>query len=168
MAQKEHTVVAIAAIGARTRALGRAGDLLFKIPQDMERFRALTRDHPIIMGRKTWESLPEGRRPLPRRTNIVVTRQKDYHAPGAVVVSSIEEALAVAKKSIGSDTICIIGGGDIYTLALPYTDILELTLVDDDTEGDTHFPPYPEFTKELAREAHPEHDPPYTYVTLTK
>lgn len=162
------TVVAIAAIGAKTRALGKNGELLFKIPEDLERFRKLTRDHPVIMGRKTWESLPENRRPLPRRTNIVITRQKDYKAPGAEVVSSIEEALEIAKRSMGSDTICIIGGGDIYKIALPYTDMLLLTVVDDETEGDAHFPPYNEFKMELRREEHPEHHPPYTYLTLMR
>lgn len=167
MAQ-ENKVVAIAAIGAKTRALGKSGDLLFKIPEDLERFRNLTRDHPVIMGRKTWESLPEGRRPLPRRTNIVLTRQEGYEARGAVLVPSIEEALAVAQKSLGHDRICIIGGGDIYKAALPYTDILELTLVHDDTEGDAHFPQYGEFTKTLAREEHFDHTPAYEYVTLSR
>lgn len=162
------TVVAIAAIGATTRALGKEGDLLFKIPEDLERFRNLTRGHPVIMGRKTWESLPENRRPLPKRTNIVVTRQKDYLATGAEVASSIEEALEVAKCSDGNDKICIIGGGDVYKAALPYTEILELTLVDDDTEGDVYFPDYSEFTKELAREEHRGQNPPYTYVTLAR
>ncbi|HRH24702.1 MAG TPA: dihydrofolate reductase, partial [Candidatus Paceibacterota bacterium] len=83
-----HRITAIAAIGKTTNVLGKDNDLVWDIPADLERFRNVTRDHPIIMGRKTWESLPAERRPLPKRTNIVVSRQTDYDAPGAILVSS--------------------------------------------------------------------------------
>lgn len=159
---------AIAAIGARTRALGKDNDLIWDIPADLERFRNLTRNHPIIMGRKTWESLPAERRPLPKRTNIVVTRQTDYDAPGAIVVSSVEDALARAKESEGSDEIYIIGGSGIFKDAMASTDRLYLTLVDDDSPADVFFPEYTEFTKVVEKEEHPEHAPPYTYLTLEK
>lgn len=163
-----HRISAIAAIGKKTRVLGKDNDLMWDIPADLERFRNMTREHPIIMGRKTWESIPEERRPLPKRTNIVVTRNTAYHAEGAQVVTSIEDALSAAKNAPGSEEIFIIGGSQIYTDALPYTDRLILTLVDDDAPGDVHFPPYTEFTKVVEHEAHPEHTPPYEYVTLEK
>ncbi|MGB4076391.1 MAG: dihydrofolate reductase [Minisyncoccia bacterium] len=161
-------ISAIAAIGKHTRVLGKEGDLVWDIPEDLERFRNLTRGHPVIMGRKTWESIPEERRPLPKRTNIVISRNKDYEAPGALVVSSIEAALAAAHGAPGSDEICIIGGSAIYTAALPFTDRLILTLVDDEALGDVFFPDYSEFTEIIAHESHPEHTPPFEYLTLER
>ena len=163
-----HRISAIAAIGATTRVLGKDNDLVWDIPADLERFRNMTREHPIIMGRKTWESLPAERRPLPKRTNIVVSRQNDYDAPGAILVSSVEAAIEEAKKAPGADEIFIIGGSGIFKDALPYTDRLCLTLINDESEGDVHFPEYPEFTKVVEREDHPEHTPPYSYVTLER
>lgn len=161
-------ISAIAAIGARTRVLGKDNDLVWDIPADLERFRNLTRGHPIIMGRKTWESLPADRRPLPKRTNIVVTRNSNYEAPGAIVASSVEEAIAMAKVVGGADEIYIIGGSGIFADAMQYTDRLLLTLVDDDAPGDVYFPEYGAFAKVVERDAHPEHTPPYEYVTLEK
>ena len=161
-------ISAIAAIGATTRVLGKDNDLVWDIPEDLERFRNLTRGHPVIMGRKTWESIPQERRPLPKRTNIIVSRQTDYEAPGAIVVSSVEAALEEAKKSEGADEIFVIGGSGIFKDAFPTTDRLYLTLVHDDAPGDVYFPEYGEFTKEIAREEHREHAPPYTYVTLER
>jgi len=158
----------IAAIGAKTRALGKEGRLLFSIPEDLKRFRTLTKGHPVIMGRKTWESLPEEVRPLPGRANIVVSRQSGYDAPGAAVVTSIEEALTVAKDASGNEEIFIIGGGELYTLGLPFADRLYLTLVDDEAEGDVFFPEYISFEKEIEREEHSEHAPSFVYVTLEK
>ncbi len=163
-----HRISAIAAIGAQTRALGKNGDLLFKIEEDLNRFRELTKGHPVIMGRKTWESLPDAVRPLPGRANIIITRQEGYEALGAAVCASLGEALTVAKQSAGSDEIFIIGGGEIYTEALSQTDRLYLTLVDDDSEGDVLFPEYPGFTREISREEHSDHVPPYTYLTLER
>lgn len=163
-----HRITAIAAIGKHTRVLGKDNDLVWNIPSDLERFRNITRDHPIIMGRKTWESLPPARRPLPKRTNIVVTRNPAYEAPGALVVTSVGEALEKAKTAPGAEEIFIIGGGAIYEAALPYADRLCLTLVDDESEGDVHFPAYPQFTRVVEHELHPEHTPPYEYVTLER
>jgi len=163
-----HRITAIAAIGKTTNVLGKDNDLVWDIPADLERFRNVTRDHPIIMGRKTWESLPAERRPLPKRTNIVVSRQTDYDAPGAVLVSSVEAAIEAAKNAASADEIFIIGGSGIFKDAMPYTDRLMLTLVNDDSEGDVHFPDYSQFTKVTEHEEHPEHTPPYEYVTLEK
>lgn len=163
-----HRISLIAAIGATTRALGKDGDLLYKIPDDLARFRRLTKGHPVVMGRKTWESLPKEVRPLPGRANIVITRQAGYEAHGAAVVPSIEDALSAAKRAEGADEIFVIGGGEIYSLALPYADRLYLTLVEDDAEGDAYFPDYAGFTLETEREAHPEHSPAFTYLTLER
>src|SRR3989344_8192198 len=108
----------IAAIG-KNRELGKGGKLLWHIPEDMRRFKALTTGHPVIMGRKTWESLSEKYRPLPGRTNIVVTRQSDYEAPGATVTDSFENARAVAARADGANEIFVIGGGGLYAAAPP-------------------------------------------------
>ena len=163
-----HRVSAIAAIGKNTRVLGKDNDLVFKIPEDLKRFRTLTKSHPVIMGRKTWESLPEIARPLPNRANFVVTRQASYAAEGATVSPTIEAAIESTKNAEGADEIFIIGGGELYALALPLVDRLYLTLVDADAEGDVHFPEYPEFTKVIEHESHPEHAPPFEYVTLER
>ena len=135
----------IAILSRETRAIGKNGGLIWDNPTDLARFRELTREHPIIMGRKTWESLPAGRRPLPKRVNIVVTHDPDYAAPGAELASTIEEALELAKRAPGSDEIWVIGGGMIYSLALPYADRLYLTLVDDEVAGDAAFPEWKGF-----------------------
>lgn len=158
----------IAAIGARTRALGKDGALLFKIPDDLARFRALTSAHPVIMGRKTWESLPDAARPLPGRANIVMTRQIGYEAPGAGIVGSIEEALALAGQSAGADEIFVIGGGELYALALPHADRLYLTLVESDAPGDAFFPEYPEFTNEIEHQEGRHEGLAYAYSTLER
>ena len=114
----------IVAIG-KDGAIGRNGDLIWKIPEDLKRFKALTTGHPVIMGRKTWESLPK--KPLPNRRNIVVTRQKDFQAEGAETANSINEAMKLVE---GEDAF-IIGGAEIYKEFLPYATRLYLTLVDE-------------------------------------
>lgn len=163
-----HRISAIAAIGKDTRVLGKDGDLVFKIPADLTRFRLLTTGHPVVMGRKTWESLPASARPLPNRTNIVITRQADYAAPGATLASSAEEALAIAKRSPGSEEIFVIGGERVFSGTLAQTDRLYLTLVLSTAPGDVYFPAYPQFQKEIEREEHLDNDPPYLYVTLER
>lgn len=143
----------IAAIGAVNRALGKDGDLLWRISEDLKRFKQLTNGHPVIMGRKTWESLPEQFRPLPNRLNIVVTRSEAYDAPGATVVTNVEDAIAKAKEA--DEEIFIIGGGEIYKAALPFTDRLYLTLIEEQKEGDVFFPEYENFfTKTISEEKH--------------
>ena len=140
----------IAVVSEQTRAIGRGGALLWDLPGDLAHFKELTDGHPVIMGRKTWESLPERWRPLPKRTNIVVTRDDAYSAPGADVVTSIDIALEVAKSSPGADEVWIIGGGELYALAISLADRLYLTLVEDGSEGDAHFPVWSDF-KEVER-----------------
>jgi len=132
----------IAAIQKKDRGLGFHNDLLYQLPEDMQRFRDMTRNHVVIMGRKTWESIPEKFRPLPHRENIIITRQNTYKAPGAIVIQSLDEAVAYAKTHFPDKEIFIIGGGEIYAQALPMTDKLYLTLVDGNTPADVFFPAY--------------------------
>ncbi len=158
----------IAAIG-KGRELGKNGKLLWHLPDDMRRFKELTTGHPVIMGRKTWESLPERFRPLPGRTNIVVTRQANYEAAGAVVVDSFENARVAAACAKGAGETFVIGGGELYATALPYASRLYLTLVDATAEADTFFPPYEDiFIKKVSEESCELNDLHYRWVTLVK
>ena len=124
----------IAAI-AKNGVIGIGNRLPFRLPEDLKRFKALTLNHPIIMGRKTWESLPNA---LPGRHNIVITRQPDFSASGASVVGSLDAALAL----VGEAPAFVIGGAEIYALALPQASCLELTEVASEIAGDVWFPAY--------------------------
>ena len=130
--------------------IGRDGGLPWHISSDLKKFKAITMGNPIIMGRKTWESLPK--RPLPGRQNIVITRQADYRAEGAVVTHDAKSALAAAG---GAEEIAIIGGGEIYEMFLPLADRIYLTEVPMDVDGDTRFPEVGSVHwRESARENH--------------
>ncbi len=158
----------IAAIG-KNRELGHRGELIWRLPDDQRHFRELTSGHPVIMGRKTWESLPDRFRPLPGRTNIVVTRQAAYPAPGALVTSSLEAARALAAQSPGAEEVFILGGGELYREALPEAGRLYLTLFDATAAGaDTYFPAYAaDFTTVIADEPG-EGEPPHRFLTLER
>ncbi len=144
-------VIAIAAIG-RNRVLGNGNKLLWHIPDDLKRFKELTRGHPVIMGRKTFESiLGYLGKPLPERENIVVTRSAVLTYPGVIAASSIGEALEKAR-ACDADDIFIIGGAQIYEAALPYTDALQVTIIDDEKEGDAFFPPYEHLFRKVREE----------------
>ncbi|MCM1311001.1 MAG: dihydrofolate reductase [Bacteroides sp.] len=128
-------------------AIGRNGDLLFHISEDLRRFKSLTLGYPIIMGRKTFESFPKG--PLPGRRNVVISRNADYHPEGTEVFSSPEAALEACSEA---PKVFIIGGGEIYRRFLPMADRLELTEIDAaPTDADTFFPTH-NFTLESASE----------------
>lgn len=127
----------IAAIG-KNRELGKNNQLLWDIPEDMKFFRETTAGHPVIMGRKTFESIG---RPLPKRVNIVITRNLDYQKEGILVFPSIEEALEEAKKH-DENEVFVIGGAEIYKQSLPFADKLYLTHVDANFDADTFFPEY--------------------------
>jgi dihydrofolate reductase len=136
---------------SRNGVIGREGGLPWHISSDLKRFKEITMGKPVIMGRKTWESLPK--RPLPGRRNIVITRQPGFTAEGAEVAATPEEALRIAG---GAPEIAVIGGGEVYRLFWPMVDRLYLTEVDLAVEGDTHFPvPDPDEWREVAREVHP-------------
>ena len=119
---------------ARGGALGKGGQLPWRIPEDLKHFRAITRGHAIIMGRKTWD---EVKKPLPDRRNIVVTRDASLRLPGAEVVSSLDDALRLARETDAEP--CVIGGAEIYRLALPRATRIELTEIDRDVDADTFF-----------------------------
>ena len=155
-------ITMIAAV-ARNRVIGAGNALPWRLPEDLKRFKLLTLGHPIIMGRKTWESLGHA---LPGRTNIVVSRSADLAIPGAQRAGSLGEALDAAAAT-QADEIFIIGGADIYRQALPLAQRLQLTEIDQDYAGDVHFPPVdPALWRETAREApRAEAAFPYAFVT---
>ena len=130
-------IVLVAAVAANG-VIGRGPELVFRHPADARHFRETTMGAPVIMGRKTWESLPARFRPLPGRRNLVVTRQAGYAADGAETAASLEAALALAA---GVPRVFVIGGGELYAQALPGADELVLTEVQASPEGDVHFPP---------------------------
>ena len=121
---------------AHDRVIGAGGVMPWHLPEDLKHFRELTDGDPVLMGRRTWESLPERFRPLPGRANIVVTRDPGYSAPGATVVHSLEAALAEA----GAGTVWVMGGAQLYTQSLPLADRVEVTEIDLSVDGDTVAP----------------------------
>jgi dihydrofolate reductase len=129
------TLSLIAAMG-RNREIGKNNALLVHLPGDLPRFKRLTLGAPIIMGRKTWDSIG---RPLPGRRSIVITRNTDWHAHGAEVAPSFEAALALAS---GAPKIFVVGGAEVFTLALPHADELLLTEIDAEFDADSFFPPW--------------------------
>jgi dihydrofolate reductase len=131
-------ISAIAAL-SRNRVIGRNNDLPWRLPDDMRFFMQTTKGHHVIMGRKNYDSLLPKFKPLPDRTNIVITRQQNFNAPGCTVLHAVEPAIDMARKN--SENECfIIGGAEIYTLAMPYTTRLYLTEIEAHIEGDTYFP----------------------------
>lgn len=135
----EAKIVLVVAV-AKNGVIGRDGDLPWRLPSDLKRFKQLTLGKPVLMGRKTWDSIGK---PLPGRPNIVVTRDAAFAAPGAKVVASLDEGLAAARreaKDLGVDEICVIGGGQIYAQVFDRADVLHVTHVEADVEGDTRFP----------------------------
>jgi len=127
-------MIIMIAAAAENNALGKDNKIVWHLPNDFKRFKLLTSGHHIIMGRKTFESLEK---PLPNRTHIIITRQQNYKADGCVVVESMETALDACPK--GEDSF-IIGGGEIYSLGMPYADKLEITRVHESFDADAYFP----------------------------
>jgi len=127
-------MISIIVAASTNNVIGAQGDLPWRLSDDLRRFKAVTMGKPIVMGRKTWESIG---RPLPGRQNIVITRQPDFSADGCSVVASVEEAIAAAGDV---DEVMVIGGSQIYELVLPLADRLYLTRVHADLEGDAFFP----------------------------
>ncbi|MDP3965702.1 MAG: dihydrofolate reductase [bacterium] len=171
---KKPLITAVVAIG-RNRELGKNDKLLWHIPDDLKRFKRLTLGHPIIMGRKTFESIVGHiGGPLPDRTNIVVTRQSDYidlvgrYGNQVVIVRSVEEGIEKAK-TLDSAEIHIGGGAEVYKQAFPYIDKLYLTIIDDEKEADTFFPPYEHmFTKKVFEESHEWNGLHYKWIDLER
>jgi len=160
---KTPKISAIAAI-SKNRVLGKDNKLIWKIPEDFKRYVKITTGHALIMGRKTYESIG---RPLPNRTNIILTRDMDYTAPGCIVTHSLEEALAEARK-VENEEIFINGGAQIYAEALPLTDKLYLTVVDQEAEGDALFPEYHDFKNTTFKQSGGHEELKYTFLELER
>ena len=141
-------LISIAAI-AENNAIGKNNDLVWHLPDDFKRFKALTSGHYIILGRKTFESFPK---PLPNRTHVIITRQKNFQAPGHIVVNSLNEAIAAIPKN--EEKAFVIGGGEIYKQAMSRVDQLEITHVHTTVEGDTFFPEIDSKQWKLVEETH--------------
>jgi dihydrofolate reductase len=149
------------------RGIGKNNDLLFKIAEDFQRMRTLTSGHPIIMGKRTFDSIG---RILPKRTNIIVTRNPEFQFEGAVIAHSLEEALSKAQGEEGEEEIFIFGGGQLFKEALEkdVVDRLYLTVVKGDYGADTFFPDYSKFTKVIEKEEKEAEGYVYTFLTLEK
>jgi dihydrofolate reductase len=158
-------VTMIAAAGENNE-LGKDQDLVWHLPDDFRRFKALTTGHHIIMGRKTFETFPKL---LPNRTHIVITRQQDYKSDGAIVVNTLEKALKIAADDPQP---FVIGGGEIYKMALPAADKIELTRVHGTFEADAFFPEFDEDNWKLIKsDFHPKdekHNYAFTYLTYER
>ena len=159
--------VALIAAVARNGAIGRGNQLLFSEPADQRHFREATLGCPVIMGRKTWDSLPPRMRPLPGRQNIVVSRDAALLAPGAEVSTSLDDAL---RRAGAAPRAFVIGGAQLYAQALPRADLLLLTEIDADLDGDTFFPSWDraQFKEVERRSASTEAGLPYHFVTYRR
>ncbi len=166
-----NTTISIITSIDEKRGIGKNNDLLFKIPEDMKRLREITTGHPLVMGRKTYESLG---RLLPNRTHIVMTRDTEKikeipYDPDAIVVS-LEDGIEIAKKSPGSDEIFIFGGGEVFRQAMEkgLVDRLYLTIVEGDYGADIFFPDYSVFTKIISEENREVDGYKYKFLILEK
>jgi dihydrofolate reductase len=166
------TVALVAAV-ASNGVIGRGGQLPWHLPEDLAHFKQLTAGSPVIMGRRTWESLPARFKPLPGRTNIVVTRERAWSAPGALVASSLEQAIVLgcSKAAVGQ-RVFVIGGAELYAQALPIADELELTEIDAPFDGDTRFVSWDRTEFAVLRREHHRAAPPndfdFDFVTYRR
>src|SRR5579871_5388207 len=158
---------------ARNGVIGAGGTIPWRLSTDQRHFRELTTGKPVIMGRRTWESLP--RRPLPRRTNIVLSRDGSFEPKGAIRCEDFSEAVQIAREQAAEDgvgEVFVIGGADLYALAMPRATRAYLTEVEAEPEGDVVFPPFDESGwREVAREAHsagPSDDHAFVFRTLVR
>ncbi len=154
----------IAAIASENRALGRDNELIYKIPEDLKRFKELTSGHVVIMGRKTFESIGKA---LPNRINIVITHDPNFSAENVVVAHSLDEALRLAELKEEKE-VFVIGGGMLYKEAIEKADKLYLTIVEGSPDADTYFPDYSEFKKKVFEESHEEDGLKYKFLDLER
>ena len=133
---------------SRNGVIGRDGQLPWHLPADLAHFKQTTLGQAVVMGRKTWDSLPERFRPLPGRTNIVITRQTDWHAPGALVAHSLDQAMSLCPAP---GPLWVIGGAEIYAQALPLASTVVVTEIDVEVQGDAHAPKLGTEWKEMSR-----------------
>lgn len=161
---KNPEVSLIAAI-SQNNVIGKDGELPWHISEDLKRFKKLTTGHVVIMGRKTFESVG---RPLPNRTNILVTRDPDFVIGGCLIAHSLEEALDIGREKEENGEIFIIGGGQIYSQSMQLADKLYLTIVEQKVEGDVFFPDYSEFKKVVFEQEGQENGLKYKFIDLEK
>ena len=158
-------IILIAAV-AENNALGKNNDLLWHLPQDFKRFKEITSGHHIIMGRKTFESFPK---PLPNRTHVIITRQKDFEYEGCIVAQDLEKALAICPKN---EDLFIIGGGEIYAQSIHLADQLDITRVHHSFDADVYFPEIDpeiwELTSETFNAKDEKHQFDYSFQTFVR
>ena len=151
---------------SRNGVIGRDGQLPWHLPADLAHFKQTTLGQAVVMGRKTWDSLPERFRPLPGRTNIVITRQTDWHAPGTLVAHSLEQAMSLCPAP---GPLWVIGGAEIYAQALPLASTVVVTEIDVEVQGDAHAPKLGTEWKEMSRLLQQNEDGlSYSFVTYKK
>ena len=163
------TVISMIAAVARNGVIGGDGVLPWHLPEDLKHFREVTHGHPVIMGRKTWDSLPARFRPLPGRRNIVVTRRPNWHAEGALTVPTPAAALALAADA---ERVFVIGGAELYETMLPLADELLLTEIERDFDGAARFPAFARRafaeTARARQHAAPPNDFDFAWVTYRR
>ena len=161
-------MIALVVAISENRVIGKDNQLIWHLPEDLKHFKRLTMGHPMIMGRKTFEAIGK---PLPGRTSIIITRQSDFQAPqGCVVAGSVEEAL---KEGLALDEqVLVVGGGEIYRQALPFAEVVYLTLVHETYDGDAFFPDLDAETWDVTeQQEHPadeKHAHPFTFFTFRR
>ena len=165
-------VVSLIVAVSENKVIGKDNDLVWHLPTDMKFFKDTTKGHFVIMGRRNYESIPHKYRPLPKRTNVIVTRQDDYKAEGCVVVKSVEEAIELAQKA-GDTEPFVIGGGQIYKYAIEnnLVDRIYLTRVHTEIDGDTYFEDLDDSWKLVHADLHPsdeKHPFAFTFQTFER
>lgn len=164
MSMHQPKISMIAAIAERDRAIGFHNTLLWHIPEDFKHFKEMTAGHAVLMGENTYRSIG---RPLPNRTNIVLSIDPDFAPEGCLVARSLDEAFEQARE-VEADEIFVCGGASIYRQCLSLADRLYLTLVEGEYEADTFFPDYSDFNREISRRASEDGTYRYSFVTLEK
>ncbi|MDM0113471.1 dihydrofolate reductase [Variovorax sp. J22R133] len=155
-------------VRSQNGVIGKDGVMPWHLPEDLAHFKRQTGNAPVIMGRKTWDSLPPRFRPLPGRQNIVITRQEDWHADGAQRAASLDEAVSMC---VAAPELWVIGGGQVYAQAMPLAQRALVTEIERDFEGDTHAPEVDaKQWKEVARESHvaAKDGMPFSFVTYER
>lgn len=153
-------MIKLIAACSKNKVIGKDNQLIWKVPGDLKRFKELTTGHTVLMGRKTFESIG---RPLPNRRNIILTRNKDFKQEDCLIYSNIEEIIELYKNDL-----FIIGGEEIYKQTIGYANIIELTLIDKDFEGDAFFPEIPDCFEEINRENLSCEEFNYSYITYQR
>jgi len=151
-------IVSIIAAMAENRVIGRGNEMPWEVPSELKRFKETTMGHPVIMGRKTFESIGH---PLPGRKNVIITSQQDYSAAGSIIVPDLQAALAACE---GADEVFICGGDTVYREAMQFADRIYLTIIDEEFDGDSFFPEIPEDFVEVRRTRIEEDVLPYDMV----